>query len=179
MKLDMTVGLGAGHIALDGDPALPFTKGHSRQFSAGICCGQMAGWIKMQLGREVGLVPSDIVLDGDPAPPLEKRRDSPQFLAHVYCGETAEYNLLSLSYKVLTSTQPTYLHNLISVQPPRSTRSSSLVTLARPPTSPSLRITDRSFRYASSCLWNQRPSALRQPYSSLFVSDLHVPAPTS
>jgi len=57
--------------------------------------------------------------------------------------------LLSLTYTVLTTIQPPYLHNLISVQfqPPCSTRSSSLVTLARPPTSSSLRITDRSFRY--------------------------------
>ena len=36
--------------------------------------------------------------------------------------------------------------------PPRSTRSSSLVTLAQPPTSSSLYVTDRSFRYASPCL---------------------------
>ena len=42
----------------------------------------------MPLGREVGLVPNDIVLDGDPAP-LPKRRQSPQFSAHVYCGQTA------------------------------------------------------------------------------------------
>ena len=47
--------------------------------------------------------------------------------------------------------------SLFSVQPPRSTRSSSLVTLARSPTSSSLRITDRSFRYASPCLWDQLP----------------------
>ena len=32
---------------------------------------------------------------------------------------------------ILKTTQPSYLHNLITVQPPRSTRSSSLVTLAR------------------------------------------------
>ena len=31
-------------------------------------------------------------------------------------------------YKVLATTQPSYLHKLITVQPPRSTRSSSLVT---------------------------------------------------
>jgi len=43
-----------------------------------------------------------------------------------------EYKLLSLTYKVLTTTQPSYLYNVIRVQPPRSTRSSSLVTLARP-----------------------------------------------
>jgi len=79
-----------------------------------------------------------------------------------------ECKLLSLSYKVLTTTQPRYLHNLISVQPPRNTPSSYHVTFARPPTSSSLRITDCSFRYASPCLWNQLPSSLRQPRSSPF-----------
>ena len=47
-------------------------------------------------------------------------------------SERIEYKLLSLTYKVLTTTQPSYLHNLITVQPPRSTHSSSLVTLAHP-----------------------------------------------
>jgi len=78
--------------------------------------------------------------------------------------ERIEYKLLSLTYKVLTTIQPPYLHNLISVQPPRNTRSSYHVTLARQPTSSSLRITDRSFRYASPCLWNQLPNSLRQPH---------------
>ena len=68
--------------------------------------------------------------------------------------ERIEYKLVSLTFKVLTTTQPPYLHILISVQRPRSTCSSSLVTLARPSTSSSLRITSRSFRYASLCLWN-------------------------
>ena len=77
MKLGVQVGLGPGHIVLDWDPAeLPFPKrGRSPQFSAfsaHICCGQMAGWIKMPLGREVGLSQSDIVLDGDPAPLSER-----------------------------------------------------------------------------------------------------------
>ena len=35
----------------------------------------------------------------------------------------------TLTYKVLTTTQPPYLHKLISTQRPRSTRSSSVVTL--------------------------------------------------
>jgi len=39
------------------------------QFSAHACCGQTAGWIKMQLGTMVGLGPGHIVLQGDPAPP--------------------------------------------------------------------------------------------------------------
>ena len=81
--------------------------------------------------------------------------------------ERIEYKLLSLTYKVLTTTQPSYLHNLITVQPPRSTRSSSLVTLARPSTSSSLRITNRSFQYASPRLWNQLPASLRQPRTNL------------
>ena len=52
--------------------------------------------------------------------------------------ERIEYKLLSITYKVLTTTQPSYLHNLIFVQPALSTRSSALVTLTRPPTSSSL-----------------------------------------
>jgi len=39
----------------------------------------------MPLSTEVGLSPGDIVLDGDPVP-LQKGH-SPQFLAHVYCGQ--------------------------------------------------------------------------------------------
>ena len=66
--------------------------------------------------------------------------------------------ILSFTYKVLTTSQPSYLNNLISVQPPRSTRSSSVVTFSRPPTILSLKITDRSFRYASPRLWNQLPA---------------------
>jgi len=43
-------------------------KGAQPQFSAHVCCGQTARWIKMPLGREVGLSPRHVVLDGDPAP---------------------------------------------------------------------------------------------------------------
>jgi len=52
--------------------------GRSPQFSAHICCGQMAGWIKMPLGREVCLSPSDIVLYGDPAPLPQNGLEPPQ-----------------------------------------------------------------------------------------------------
>ena len=70
------------------------------------------------------------------------------------------YFSVSAHLKSHHTTQPSYLHNLITVQPPHSTRSSSLVTLARPSTSSSLRITDRSFQYASPRLWNQRFAVL-------------------
>ena len=53
-------------------PSSPSPKGHSPQFSAHICCGQMAAWIKMPLGMELGLGTGDFVLDGDPAPPPQK-----------------------------------------------------------------------------------------------------------
>jgi len=64
------VGLGPGHIVLDGDPASPPQKGHSPSPNfAHVYCGQMAGWIKMPLGTKEGLDPGDTVLDGDPTPP--------------------------------------------------------------------------------------------------------------
>ena len=68
----MELGLDPGDFVLDGDPAPPPPKGHSPQFSAHICCGQMAAWIKMSLGMELGLGPGDFVLGEDPAPPYQK-----------------------------------------------------------------------------------------------------------
>ena len=89
-----------------------------------------------------------------------------------------EYKLLSLTYKVLTTTQPPYLHNLISIQRPRGTRASSDVTLARPPSSSSLKITDRSLRYASPCLWNQLHLSLHKPHSGTSSSVSYSPIPS-
>jgi len=43
----------------------------------------------MPLGTDVGLRPGDTVLDGDRAPLSPKKGHSPQFSAHVYCGQTA------------------------------------------------------------------------------------------
>jgi len=69
---------------------LPLPKGaQPPQFSAHICCDQMAEWIKMPFGREVGLDPSNIVLDEDPAPLPKKGAEPSQFSAHVYWGQTA------------------------------------------------------------------------------------------
>jgi len=42
----------------------------------------------MALGMKVGLSPGHIVLDGDP-PPLPKEGQTPQFSAHLDCGQTA------------------------------------------------------------------------------------------
>ena len=67
MKLGVQVGLCPSHIVLDGEPAPPPLKRHSPHFSAHICCGQMAGWVKMPLGMEADLSPGNFVLDGDPS----------------------------------------------------------------------------------------------------------------
>jgi len=81
----MEVGLGLGHIVLDGDPVPPPQKGDTApQFSANFCCGQTAVCMKMPLGMEVGLGPGDIVLDEDPAiPPKRGAQQVPHFSSHV------------------------------------------------------------------------------------------------
>jgi len=80
-------------------------------------------------------------------------------------NERIEYKLLSLTYKVLTTSQPDYLHNVISVQSTGRTRSSSLVIQAPPSVSSSLQITNCSFIYESPNSWNQLPSSFHQPHS--------------
>ena len=97
MKLGTEVGLGSGHIVLDGDPALLPQKGGVPQFSAHICCGQMAGWIKMPFGREVGLIQSDIVL----APPPQKRGRAPPFSAHVPVASTAGWIKMPIGMEIV------------------------------------------------------------------------------
>ena len=49
----------------------------------------------MSLGIELGLSPGDFVLDGDPAPPSPKGH-SPQFSAHISCGQMAAWIKMSL-----------------------------------------------------------------------------------
>jgi len=75
MPLGTEVGLGPGHIILDGDWApnsLP-PKGQSPLPIFGQCLlWQNGGWIKMPLGMEVDISLGHIVLDGDPAPPPQK-----------------------------------------------------------------------------------------------------------
>ena len=112
---------------------------------------------KILLGQKDTLAPMVSTLQG---------RAPPRFR----CLRCIEYNLLSLTYKVFTTTQPSYLHNLITVQPPHSSRSSSLVTLTRPSVSFCLQITDCSFQHASPHLWNQLPAPLRQPRTNLCSS---------
>jgi len=95
----MEVGLGPGHIVLDGDTASPPQKRCTApQFSAHVYCGQTARWIKMLLGMEIGLGPGHIVLDWDPAP--QKGGHSPTFSVHICCGQTAGWIKMPLGTEV-------------------------------------------------------------------------------
>ena len=98
IKLSTEVGLGPGHILLDGDPAPLLQRGTAPQFFAHCCCSQMAGWIKMPLVMEVGLGPGHIVLDGDPAP--SKGAQALQFSARACCGQTAGWIKIPLDREV-------------------------------------------------------------------------------
>jgi len=66
----MALGLGLRDIVFDVDPATPRKKGTPTpiQFLDHVYCGQMAGWMKTQLGTEADLGPSHIVLDGSQLP---------------------------------------------------------------------------------------------------------------
>jgi len=85
----MEVGIGPGHVVLDGDSA-PLQKGEQQpiHFSAHVCCDQRAGCIKMPLGMEVGLGLGHIVLDREGTQLSPKRGTAaPQLSAHVCCGQ--------------------------------------------------------------------------------------------
>ena len=75
-----------------------------------------------------------------------------------------EHTIISLTYKILNTTQPPYLYDFVSIQSPHghNTRFSPYVTLINPPSS--LKVTHRSFRHASPHLWNQLPTSLRIPH---------------
>ena len=90
MKLGTEVGLGPGHIVLDGIQLLS-TKRDTAALASNfrpisVVAKRLDGSRCHSLGRDVGLGPGDIALDGDPAPP--KGTVPPQFLACVCCGQT-------------------------------------------------------------------------------------------
>jgi len=76
MPLGAEAGPGPGDIVLDVEPA-PLKWGTAPQFSAHVCFGQTAGWIKMPLDNEVDLSPDNIVLDGAQLPDTRKWAQQP------------------------------------------------------------------------------------------------------
>ena len=79
---------------------VPSPKGHSPQFSAHICCGQMCRWIKMPLGSTVGLERATLCYMGIQLPPPKKGTEPFPILAHVYCTQTAGWIKVPLGTEV-------------------------------------------------------------------------------
>jgi len=67
--------------------------------------------------------------------------------------QSIQYKVASITYKVLQSEQPSYLHSLLNVQSNRTTRASAIITLQRPSVRARLKITDRSLPTCP-VLWN-------------------------
>ena len=72
------------------------------------------------------------------------------------------YKIVSLTYNALQTSKPSYIRQLFTIQPPGSTRSSSYLSLSRPPVSSSLKFCNRSLVYAAPALWKRLPKDLRQ-----------------
>ena len=84
----MQVGLGPGHIVLDGNPASLPPRGSAPNFRPTSTAAKRLHGSRCHL--ELGLGPDNIVLDRDPAPLPKNGAEPPsQFSAHVYCGQMA------------------------------------------------------------------------------------------
>ena len=127
MKLGTEVGLGPGHIVLDGDPAHPAQKGHSSpnlwpmsvktKWLGGsrchLACRQASVqatlcYIGTQLPPKRPQPPifgqcllwrNGCLYHGDLAP-HRKGHSSPLFSAHVYCGQTPQGSRMPLGAEV-------------------------------------------------------------------------------
>src|SRR6218665_1824931 len=82
------------------------------------------------------------------------------FLNELFLNELFLNELLSLTYNSLQSSQPTYLRELFTIQPTRSTRSSSCLTLSQPPVTSHLMFSNRAISITAPRLWNDLPSEL-------------------
>jgi len=118
MKLGMQVGLGPGHIVLDGDSAPPQKGAHpnfrpnsivAKRLDGSRChlvgrygsAHATAGWMKTPLGTEVDLGPDHTVLYiRRPSSPPQKGHSSPLFSAHVCCGHGRPSQLLLSSWNI-------------------------------------------------------------------------------
>src|SRR6218665_2377457 len=75
--------------------------------------------------------------------------------------ERIHFKVLSLTYNSLQSSQPTYLRELFTIQPTRSSQSSSCLTFSRPPVTSHLTFSERAISVTAPLLWNDLPPELR------------------
>jgi hypothetical protein len=92
-------------------------------------------------------------------------------------NQRIHYKVNSLIHKTLHSGRPSYLRSLLSLNHARSTRSSSLITLARPSNRSHLKITNRSFFHTAPALWNCLPPDLRHLSHVLSSESILNPSP--
>src|SRR6218665_1426970 len=97
--------------------------------------------------------------------------------------ECIHFKVLSLTYNSLQSSQPTFIRNHSTTQPPRFTRSSSFLTLSRPPVTSNLIFSNRAISITAPHLWNDLPPELRTislppPPSLLINQDINLLCPS-
>jgi len=80
--------------------------------------------------------------------------------------ERINYKVLSLTYTILETSKPAYLSSLLTLQPPRSTRSAKLITLYHRSVTSNRAILNRSYSHCIPKLWNSLPAELRTPKDS-------------
>jgi len=94
MKLGMLVGLGPGHIVLDGDPALLLKKGAEPPIF-GPCLLWSNGWMDQYGTWHEGMPrPRRHCVRWGPSSPRERGIAAPLFSAHIYCGHGRSSQLL-------------------------------------------------------------------------------------
>src|SRR6218665_3206852 len=93
-------------------------------------------------------------------------------------AERFHFKVLSITYNFLQSSKPPYLRELFTIQPTRSTRSSSCLTLSRPPVTSHLTFYKRALSVTAPRLWNDLPPEVRTfslpPPSSLQIIKHHL-----
>ena len=75
--------------------------------------------------------------------------------------ERIHFKVLSSTYNSLQYSQPRYLRDLFTIQPTRSTRSSSILALSRPPVTTHLKFSNRAISNTAPRLWNDLPPEFR------------------
>ena len=103
-------------------------------------------------------------------------------LSFFLLGESFSRWELSLTYNSLQSSQPTYLRELFTIRPIRSTRSLFCLTLSRPSVTSHPMFSNRAISITAPCLCNDLPPELRTisspPPPSLSITRHHLHLPS-
>lgn len=85
----------------------------------------------------------------------------------IVCFLHINYKVVSLTFRTLQTSQPSYLRSLLTIQPHRSVWSSSCLTLLRHPSITILKSTNQLFRVSAPQLWDKLPPHLRSPHNNI------------